>query len=42
MLGSDWVSGVAFAALGLAGSLLAVTVVKRTGIVDRPDEARKT
>lgn len=41
-MGSDWLAGAAFAAFGLAGSLVAVTVVKRTGIVDAPDEARKT
>lgn len=42
MLGADWIAGAAFAAFGLAGSLAAVAAVKRTGVVDAPDEARKT
>ncbi|MEO0607862.1 MAG: hypothetical protein AAFY82_06490 [Pseudomonadota bacterium] len=47
MLGVDWLgvdglAGAAFGALGLAGSLAAIAVVKRIGVVDAPDEARKT
>lgn len=41
MPGTDWVAGTAFAAFGLAGSLIAIALVKRSGIVDSPDEARK-
>lgn len=37
-----WVAGSAFAALAFAFTLFASVVVKRTGIVDAPDDERKT
>ena len=42
MLGSIWMIGLCFAAFGFAFSLLAIALVKRTGIVDAPDTERKT
>ncbi len=42
MFGSIWVIGACFAAFGFACSLLAIALVKRSGVVDAPDSDRKT